>query len=63
MNIEERINMILLLLQSTKESIEEYSGNKYGAGYEYPTVHSAASIQERCKVARRELLLIMKELS
>lgn len=63
MNIEERINMILLLLQSTKESIEEYSGNKYGAGYEYPAVHSAASIQERCKVARRELLMIMKELS
>lgn len=63
MDINKRIDMVLLLLQSTKESIEEYSGNKYGAGYEYPTVHSAASIQERCKVARRELLMIMKELS
>ena len=63
MSIEERINMILLLLQSTKESIEEYSGNKYGVGCEHPTVHSAGSIQERCKIARRELLMIMKELS
>ena len=63
MNIEQRINMVLLLLQSTKESIEEYSGNKYGAGYEYSTVHSAGSIQERCKIARRELLMIMKELN
>ena len=63
MDINKRIDMVLLLLQSTKESIEEYSGNKYGAGYEYPIVHSAASIQERCKVARRELLMIMKELS
>ena len=63
MDIKSRIDMVELLIHSVKESVEEYKGNRYGAGYDYAREHSAGSIQERCKIARRELLMIMKELS
>ena len=63
MDIDKRIEMVALLIDSIKESITEFNGNKFDCGCNYPSEHSVTSIQDRCRVARRELLLIMKELN
>lgn len=62
MDIMTRLYMIELLVQSIKESVAEFNGNKFDCGSDYGKEHSAGSIRDRCRVVRRELLMVMKEL-
>lgn len=59
----DRANMINSLTLSIKESIKEYEQvKKPSPVYDIHTTDSKSSIIERCKVARRELLVLMKEM-
>lgn len=62
MDIITRLELIELIIKSIKESVKYFNGNKFDRGCDYASEHSAASIQDRCRIARRELLMIVKEL-
>lgn len=62
MDIITRLELIELLIKSVKESVQNFNGDKMDCGYEYLQEHSVSSIQDRCRIARRELLMITKEL-
>ena len=63
MDINKRLELIKGLVESIEESSHAFT-EKYNAGevYELEQEHSVNSMITRCKIARRELLMFMKEL-
>jgi hypothetical protein len=63
MNNLERIKTVQLIAKSIEESLKEYEQAETKiAGYDIDKCDSKGSIQNRCLVARNELLEIMKGL-
>ena len=63
MNNLERIQTVQLLAKSIEESLKEYeSADVRSPGYDIDKGDSKGAIQNRCIVARNELLEIMKGL-